>query len=262
MLRYGRRLLQSGISIGRDSFYKIVSRYNLTRNSKRKAWKKSHPKSKPAKNLVIAKTFRRVFEVLFADYTEIETEEGKVMLLLIEDLFSRYICSYRICNTCKADPVVEALEESMALKKSLNIRYKTIFHTDKGTEFVNRKVKALSELHNIELSNTGIFHCYENAFMESLNRTLKHSFGLINKYKTREEALGAIKVAINGYNQTHRHSSLGKRVPYCVLMSYTGVKRGTPEVKSGSCPPPGRGARTYCKSLIVKIMQIKLDKSK
>jgi transposase InsO family protein len=255
-----KELLTRGVSVGRDKFYKIINRYKLTLNSRKKAWKRQHYKSKAAPNLILNHTFRRVFEVLFADYTEISTNEGKLQLLLIEDLVSRYITAFRVSNTCKSEPVVEALQESLELKASLKLHYKTIFHTDRGSEFVNHAVKTLAASNNIEISNTGKNHCYENAYMESLNKTLKYCLGLREKFTTKEEAYQSIEAAINSYNYEHTHNSIGKRVPHVVLMSYTGKKSGKPEGKRGSCPLPGRGARTYSKSLVVKIKKIGLDR--
>lgn len=255
-----KELLERGISIGRDNFYQIINRYKLTLNSRKKAWRKQHYKGKAATNAIMNKTFRRVFEVLFSDYTEIATNEGKLQLLLVEDLVSRFITAYRISNTCTAAPVVEALQESMALKRSLKLRYSTIFHTDRGSEFVNHALRRIAAQYNVQISNTGKNHCYENAFMESLNKTLKHCLGLRVKFATKEEAYSNIEDAIKRYNYSHHHSSLGKRVPYSVLMSYTGKKPGNRKVKYGSCPHPGRVARKYSKSLAVKIKKIGLDK--
>jgi len=255
-----KELTARGIKIGRDKFYRIINRYKLTLNSKKKVWRKRHRPVKPAKNLIINHTFHRVFEVLFSDYTEIETEEGKLQLLLLEDLVSRYITSYRISNTCTAAPVVEALEESMSLKSSLGLRYSTIFHTDRGSEFVNHAVKNLAIKHDLKISNTGKYHCYENPYMESLNRTLKHSLGLRVKFPTKEAAEEQIANAIKQYNYEHQHSSIGKRVPYSILTSYTGKNRGKPEVFQCAEATLGRGGRTYTKSLIVKVKKIGLDK--
>jgi putative transposase len=255
-------LVLKGIDIGRDKFYRIVNNFKLTCNARKKAWHKRRHQVKNQANMIINHTFHRVFEVLFADYTEIETGEGKLQLLLIMDLVSRYITSYRICNTCKSEPVTEAITESLALKKRLKLRYKSILHTDKGSEFVNHAVKQTAILNDIILSNTGKNHCYENAFIESLNRTLKHSHGLRVKFADKAEASRCIREAINNYNTMCKHSSLAKRTPYCVLMNYTGKKRSLPEGKQNSCPLPGQGARVYSKSLIVKIKKIKIDNNK
>jgi putative transposase len=255
-----KELAARGIKIGRDSFYQIVNRFKLTLNSRKKAWKRQHYKSKATTNMIINRTFRRVFEVLFSDYTEIETNEGKFQLLLVEDLVSRYITAYRISNTCKSAPVVEALQESLALKASLKLNYKTIFHTDRGSEFVNHAIKSVAAANNVQISNTGKNHCYENAYMESLNKTLKHCLGLRWKFDTKEDAYINIEAAINRYNNEHQHSSIGKRVPHSVLIGYTGKKSGKPEGKAGTWPTTGRRARTYSKSLVVKIKKIGLDK--
>ena len=256
------KLAKQGIVVGRDRFYGIVNRFKLTCNAHKKAWRKRRLQLKSSANMIVNHTFHRVFEVLCADYTEIETGNGKLQLLLVMDLISRYITSYRICNSCKSAPVVDAIQESLALKKTLKLRYPTILHTDKGKEFVNHAVRETALQSGLILSNTGINHCYENAFIESLNRTLKHSHGLRVKFTDKIEATTCISEAINNYNIMCRHSSLGKRTPYCVLMNYTGKKRCLPDGKQASCPLPGQGARIYSKSLIVKIKKIKIDNHK
>lgn len=98
--------------------------------------------------------------------------------------------------------------------------------------------------------------------MESLNKTLKYTLGLRVKYTTKEEAILDIEGKIEQYNKAHKHGSLGKRVPYCVLMHYTAVKSRDPEGKPGPCRPASRAARTFSKLLAVKIKKINLDNSR
>lgn len=253
------KLLEQGFKIGRDRFYALVNEGHLTMNSRRKQWKKRSYIIKPASNLVENKTFNRVYEVLFADYTEINTMEGKIQLLLIEDLVSRYITSSKYSPTCSSLPVIEALEESIQLKKSLGLKYKTILHTDKGTEFVNYAVQQFSQDNNLILSNTGLFGCHENPFMESTNKTLKHHLGLRIQFPTKEDAYNHIRNAIDNYNNERIHHSIGKRIPYNVLMSYTGKKPKKPDGFCRKYPLPGKGIRMYSKALSVKVKKIKID---
>jgi len=254
-----RELNKKGINIGRDRLYAIINGSRLTMNSRRKLHR-SRYRLKAAPNLISNKSFYRVFEVLFADYTQIKTEEGNIELLMVEDLISRYITAYRISDTSKSGPVVEALNESIDLKQRLGLRYNTILHTDRGTEFVNHAVRGCAFKHGIILSNTGDDHCFDNPFMESLNKTLKHTMGLRVTYRTIQEALNAIEVAINSYNSERKHSSLGMRIPHCVLTSYTARKSSNPGRKTVSGRPSGRAARHYCKSLKVKIKKNRLDR--
>ena len=226
-----KELALKGINIGRDRFYAIINGKRLTMNSRRKLHR-SRYRLKAAPNLISNKSFYRVFEVLFADYTQIKTDEGNLELLLVEDLISRYITAYRTSPSCSSGPVVEALEESMALKKQLGLRYSTILHTDRGSEFVNYAVRSVATKHGILLSNTGDDHCYDNAFMESVNKTLKHTMGLRVTFSTIQEALKAIEATINSYNHERKHSRLGMRIPDCVLMNYTAKKSPNPGIKT------------------------------
>jgi transposase InsO family protein len=257
-----RKLSERGIRIGKDSFYKLVNDHKLTLNSKKKAWRRRTYKTPAADNKLINKTFRRVFEVLFSDYTEINTEEGKLQLLLVEDLVSRFITAYRVNPTSTSAPVTSAFQESMELKSSLGLRYQTIFHSDRGSEFVNHAVQTLARENNVVISNTGVHRCYENPFLESLNKTLKHSLGLRIKFSTKAEACECIETAINIYNFERQHSKLGNRIPYSVLTSYTGKKGNLPSQKAALCHSSGRVARIYSKALKVKVKKINVDNHK
>jgi putative transposase len=218
------KLSEQGIQIGRDRFYRLVSAWKLTLNSKKKSWRSKRYKTPAAHNKLINRTFRRVFEVLVSDYTEINTEEGKLQLLLVEDLVSRYITAYRVSPTCTSAPVASAFQESLKLKSSLGLRYQTIFHSDRGSEFVNHAVRDIARDNHVVISNTGKHRCYENAFMESLNKTLKHSLGLRVTFPSKTDACGCIETAINIYNFERQHSKVGNRIPYSVLTGYTGKK--------------------------------------
>lgn len=259
----GSRILaelgRQGIKVGRDKFYRLVNREHLTLNARRKFRRHRSYKLRAAPNLICNRTFHRVFEVLFADYTEIETAEGKLQLLLVEDLVSRYITASRISTSCTAAPVLSALEESFQLKASLGLKYRTIVHTDRGSEFVNHAVRSLAVQNNFLLSNTGNHRCYENPYLERLNGTLKHSLGLRVRFANRGEAVIRIGEAIEIYNNEHHHSSLGKHIPHNVLISYTGKKSRKPQEKTPSCPLPGQGARIYSNVLKVKVKKIDID---
>ncbi len=177
-------------------------------------------------------------------------------------MIRRILCALLLKSICIYDTISRLTRSCLALKSSLNLRYQTIFHTDKGSEFVNHALKRSAAVNNVLVSNTGKFHCYENAFMESLNRTLKHSQGLRTKFSTKSEAVAEISKAIYSYNTLHQHSKLGKRTPYTVLMSYTGKKSETTGGKSAFCTTSGKVARIYSKSLIVKIKRIGTVKPK
>lgn len=254
-----KELRSQGIKIGHDKFYSLVKRYQLTMNARRKFRRHKSYKLKAAPNLIYNRTFYRVFEVLFADYTEIDTSEGKLQLLLVEDLVSRCITASRVSKTCTTAPVLSALEESFQIKASLGLKYQTIVHTDRGSEFVNHAVRSLAVQNNFLLSNTGSHRCYENPYLERLNGTLKYSLGLRVKFTYLDDAILQINAAIAKYNNEHHHSSLGKHVPYIILTSYTGKKSRKPQVNMTSCPLPGQRARIYSKALKVKVKKIDVD---
>ena len=88
-------------------------------------------------------------------------------------------------------------------------------HTDRGTQFIGKRYQAEIEKHGIVPSMSNAGNPYDNAIMESFNKSLKTEMMDNNKvFATREEAKKAIFEYIElFYNRKRRHSSLGYLSP-------------------------------------------------
>ena len=90
----------------------------------------------------------------------------------------------------------------------------TIFHSDRGTQYTSQEFKDFTGVTGITRSvgRTGI--CYDNAWAESFNATLKIERVHRTSYPTRKHAYQDIARYIElRYNQRRLHSALGYRTP-------------------------------------------------
>ena len=108
--------------------------------------------------------------------------------------------------------IVEALE--MAARNLTIIPDTTIFHSDRGCQYTSQEFADLTkDLHiRRSLGRTGT--CYDNAWAESFNGTLKVERVHRTTYPTREHARIDITRYIElRYNQQRLHSALGYITP-------------------------------------------------
>ncbi|WP_034515128.1 integrase core domain-containing protein, partial [Actinomyces slackii] len=90
----------------------------------------------------------------------------------------------------------------------------TIFHSDRGSQYTCQKFAEHLGAYGIRLSvgRTGV--CWDNAWAESFNATLKNERVHRMVYPTRGKAMNDIASWIElVYNHTRLHSSLGYRTP-------------------------------------------------
>ncbi|KAA9163218.1 DDE-type integrase/transposase/recombinase [Amycolatopsis acidicola] len=112
----------------------------------------------------------------------------------------------------RATLVIEALQR--AARNVSTVAGITVFHADRGAQYVSAEFAAVAANLRIRRSagRTGI--CYDNAWAESFNGTLKNERVHRVQYPTREDARRDITRYIElRYNQIRLHSALGYRTP-------------------------------------------------
>jgi putative transposase len=149
---------------------------------------------------------------LVGDITYIKTWEGWLYLATVLDCFSRKVVGYAMDCHMRAELVEEALR--MAAGNVEFIPGGTIFHSDRGAQYLSCDFSATATELGVRRSvgRTGI--CYDNAWAESFNGTLKNERVHRTEYPTREHARKDITRYIElRYNQIRLHSAIGYRTP-------------------------------------------------
>ncbi|WP_433577213.1 IS3 family transposase [Nocardia brasiliensis] len=148
--------------------------------------------------------------VWLTDITEHRTDEGKLYLCAIKDVFSNRIVGYSIDSRMKASLAVSALRHAVSLRSPAA----TVVHSDRGSQFRSRRfVNALS-LNGLQGSMGRVGACGDNAAMESFFALLQRNVLDRQRWSTRAELRLAIVVWIEKtYHRTRRQRRLGRLTP-------------------------------------------------
>ena len=148
---------------------------------------------------------------LVGDITYIPTWEGWVYLATVLDCFSKKAVGYAMADHMRTSLVTDAL--SMAVRNG-GVRDGAVFHSDRGSQYMSAEFAEFCEDNGISRSvgRTGV--CYDNAWAESFNGTLKVERVNRTVYPTRDRAIQDVARYIElRYNQKRLHSGLGYLTP-------------------------------------------------
>lgn len=164
-------------------------------------------------NLAKGLEVTRLNQLWVADITYIHLMHECVYLAAILDVFSRRCIGWHLARNMDTVLAMEALEMAIDTRQHLGFEG-LIHHSDRGVQYASHEyVNRLSEL-DISISMSRKGNPYDNAFMESFNKTLKVEEVYIKEYKTLEEAYENIGGFIEKvYNKKRLHSSIGYRPP-------------------------------------------------
>lgn len=146
------------------------------------------------------------------DITYIPTWEGWLYLATVLDCFSKRVVGYAMAEHMRTELVTDAL--AMAARNGHIRKDVTIFHSDRGSQYTSQEFADYTNNLGIRRSvgRTGV--CYDNAWAESFNGTLKNERVNRTVYPTRRHARIDIARYIElRYNQIRLHSALGYCTP-------------------------------------------------
>lgn len=138
---------------------------------------------------------------------------GKIFLYLalIMDLFSRKVVGWELSRNVDTDLTLAALNKAV---KSRGIVAGCVHHSDHGSQYLSDAY--MQRLHELGMlpSMGDVGNSYDNAFAESLNKTIKNEEVWVNEYETFEQAYESITNFIKKYNERRLHSSIGYVPPH------------------------------------------------
>ena len=206
-------LAEAGVSMGRNRLGELLKRNGLL-VEKRKSFRcrttRRDPSLPPSPNLVKDMAIDAPNQAICTDITYIETEEGFLFLSLAMDMFARDIVGWAAKDTLGTEGPLAALEMAA---KTVGAVEGVVAHSDRGCQYASHAYREkLAELGWIS-SMTEERHCYENAKAERLNGILKGEYFLDRRFRTKAEAVEAIKETVWIYNHRRLHEKLGYKTP-------------------------------------------------
>jgi len=142
------------------------------------------------------------------DMTEIDTEEGKLYLATVIDLYSRRLLGFATGARHDAELVVAALNMAAATRGG-DISG-VIFHSDRGSEYTSKQFGDACRRWGVWQSMGRVGSCFDNAVSEAFNSVLKVEYVHRQHFHTRAEARIRIGTWIADFYNTRRiHSVCG-----------------------------------------------------
>ena len=151
---------------------------------------------------------RERLEVAVSDLTYVRVGNEWNYVCLIIDLHNREIIG-KACGRRKEAALVE--QAFLSIRQPLDRI--AIFHTDRGSEFKNECIDRIIKAFDIlrSLSRKG---CpYDNAVIESCNKTLKATLIYRNAYGSLDQLRRSLNAWVWWYNNERIHSTLGYMSP-------------------------------------------------
>ena len=168
---------------------------------------------------------RRVFtadrpnRLWLTDITEHWTNEGKLYLCAVKDVYSNRIVGYSIGSRMKARLAVAALDNAAARRTDVA---GCILHSDRGSQFRSRKLHRALARHRMVGSMGQVGSAGDNAAMESFFALLQKNVLNRRRWRTRGELRYAIVHWIeHTYNRRRRQRGLGRLTPVEYELAFT-----------------------------------------
>lgn len=211
------------ITRGRDSFLKFLSSEGLSlpKVKRRRTTDSNHPYRKYP-NLIIGLEPLNVNQVWVSDITYVWIAGDVLYLHLVSDMYSHAIIGWTLSETMEGRHTVDALGMAIRTAGGGNL-CGTIHHSDRGSQYASCQYVGTLMEHHIRISMTERYNPTDNALAERQNGILKtENIYLREMYRDYEEAKTEIANAIEFFNRTRPHLSLGMKKPMDV---YTGKEK-------------------------------------
>ncbi len=162
-------------------------------------------------NLLGGKEFRGTDELWSSDITFFHCLGQFFYIVFIMDVYSRCIVGYSVAENMRAEHNVVALRMALRARGVKDYGGKLIHHSDKGGQYAADAYTELLESHGIQISMCN--EVYENTHIERVNGTIKNQYLRRWEITSRKELNKRLQQAVEAYNETRPHESIGKVPP-------------------------------------------------
>jgi putative transposase len=210
--RIYRDLLEAGWTVGENTVAESMARQGLFgRKPKRRKGLTKQDKQAPTFPDLLKRDFTASAPNVkwCGDITEIPTDEGKLYLATVIDLYSRRLLACPISEHPDRWLAMDAIKIAAAVRGGRQNIEGVIFHSDRGSTYTAGEFTRLcKDRLGIRQSMGRVGSCFDNAAAESLFSTLEHEFLSRHKFATNAHARTVVLAWCHEfYNTRRRHSS-------------------------------------------------------
>ena len=163
----------------------------------------------------------RLNAVITSDITYLKVGSGFAYLCAMRDEHSGRVLGFSVSDHMRTELVTDALRSAIAIRNGALTG--AILHTDRGAQFVDRKVAALCEKAGIQRSMGRTGSCYDHATAESFWSIFKHEYFYRHTFIDLEDLRRGISGYMDFYNGRRRYSKIGNVSPVNYELSLAGA---------------------------------------
>lgn len=193
-----RELRTDGVRVGKQRLETLMRKHGIHAKSKKrfKVTTDSHHDLPIAPN-----------KVWVGDITYIATDEGRLFLAVVIDLFSRQVVGWSMRQDMHRNIVIDALRMAW-FKRHPDKHTGLIFHSDRGSQYASEDFRTALKDYGIAASMSRRADCWDNACSETLFGSLKVERLHGQHFSTRRHARDETLAWLLWYNQSRLHSTL------------------------------------------------------
>ena len=217
---------QFGVVYNDKTVYKYMKILGLSSPIRKKRFQcctKGNPNEKArivcSNHLARNFTASRPLEKLVTDVSYIYSQEGRMYLSVIKDLFDNSIIAYQVSKfndlRLVMDNVVQVIDDNW------NPTVACTLHSDQGFQYTNIVYIKYLEVRGVTVSHSRKANCYDNACCENFFGHLKSECLELGDYpKTNDDLIRAVADYIDFYNKRRPQRKLKGMTPEQFRSSY------------------------------------------
>ena len=210
--RITAQLHREKVSINHKRVLRMMRELGIHARIKRKyvATTNSRHNNRVYPNLIKDKIPTGINQVWCSDITYISILFGFVYLAVIIDIYSRKIVGYAIGKFLSPQLAIAALNMAIASRNT----HQLIHHSDQGIQYTCKDYIKILKDNGIRISMSAKGNPYDNAYAESLIKTLKQEEVYLWQYETFSDVAERIPYFIlDVYDRKRLYTALGYRPP-------------------------------------------------
>lgn len=142
------------------------------------------------------------------DITQINTQEDKLFLCVVVDLFSKLVIGWAMHHRQDRQMVLRAVEMAIWSRRG---DHQVILHSDRGCQFTSDDYQRFLSKHLLVSSMSAVGHCGDNAACESFFGLLKRERVHRREYRTLDEARSDVFDYIERFHNPRMRQRLARQ---------------------------------------------------